>query len=391
MDDLAQLTNASATYDEIAENGPPTRPLDFPDPIIGRAARVTANIFNPETGEEGPFPNIIYHIGENGELPQQAFWIGRKLKKAIYGCVRSCTILRLRDPVNQTWEITPQMAAVKLMDRNIVNQLRGRHMEDPIKELSCTQFMSLGEDGEPQRHPNVMSALAVLQDNQYIYFFMPFCDCGELFGYVERDGRFAEPVARHWFRQILGGIYYLQKKGVCHRDMSLENMLVDRHALALIIDMGMCLRVPFASEDGSEPAIDVSGNTLRRLISPQSACGKPNYISPEVLSSQVPFDGFAIDVWAAGVILFIMLIGLPPFDWASDDDPRFKMITNGRLVAMVRQWGRDISDDAGDLLQKMLMRDPSERLSLMEVMDHKWIVTEPATPPTPPENEDWRH
>jgi len=90
------------------------------------------------------------------------------------------------------------MAAVKIMDWNLVRDLRGRHMEDPVKEVSAMQYLCT--DGGS---PNVLGTLDVMSDEQYLYSFMPFCSCGELFGYVERDGRFSEPVARFWFRQLL--------------------------------------------------------------------------------------------------------------------------------------------------------------------------------------------
>ena len=106
------------------------------------------------------------------------------------------------------------------------------------------------------------------------------------------------------------GLLSLQQKGVCHRDLSLENLVVDEYNNCQIIDFGMSLRVPYSSNDGSR--CDVSHGTLRRLIRPQGTCGKILYISPEVFRNVDPFDGFAIDLWAAGVILFIMLVGLPP-------------------------------------------------------------------------------
>jgi len=390
MHDLALLSNATATFEEISETGSPAAPLNFPDPNLGRAARVTAVVYNPNTGEESPQPNVIYRSIRDGSanpsLPNRAYLIGRKLKAAIYGCVRACTILRMRDVEREIWEITEVMAAVKIMDWNSVRSMRGRHMEDPIKEVACMQYIS--RDGQ-QPHANVMGTLDVLADDQYLYSFMPFCTSGEMFGHVERDGRFSEPLARYWFRQIVNGLYHLQRVGVCHRDLSLENILVDQHSRCVVIDMGMCLRVPYAADDGT--VTDVSAGTLRHLILPQGQCGKPNYISPEVLANTDAFDGFAIDLWAAGVILFIMLVGLPPFEWACEQDPRFKMITRGGLTGMLAQWGRTISDDAADLLQNMLRQNPSDRLSLTEVMDHRWLTNEDVTPPTPPQNEEWRN
>mmetsp|Transcript_12486 Transcript_12486/g.25803 ORF Transcript_12486/g.25803 Transcript_12486/m.25803 type:complete len:220 (+) Transcript_12486:2057-2716(+) len=210
MDDLAQLMNASASFQEVEENGPPVSPLQFPSPSVGRAHRVTAIVHNPATSEEAQVPNVVYEARPDGSAPVRAYWIGRKLKKAIYGCVRSCTVLRLRQGSRWTgpasgaagggaaWEVTPEMAAVKIMDWDRVRGLRGRHMEDPVKEVSAMQYISRGGG-----NPNVLGTLDVLSDEQYLYFFMPFCSSGELFGYVERDGRFTEPVARFWFQQLL--------------------------------------------------------------------------------------------------------------------------------------------------------------------------------------------
>ena len=202
MDDLAQLMNASASHQEVTENGPPAQPLQFPPPTVGRAHRVTAIVHNPATSEEAQVPNVVYEARSDGAAPVRGYWIGRKLKKAIYGCVRSCTVLRLRPGSTWTgpesgaagggaaWEVTPEMAAVKIMDWNLVRDLRGRHMEDPVKEVSAMQYLCT--DGGS---PNVLGTLDVMSDEQYLYSFMPFCSCGELFGYVERDGRFSEPVA----------------------------------------------------------------------------------------------------------------------------------------------------------------------------------------------------
>ena len=181
--------------------------------------------------------------------------------------------------------------------------------------------------------------------------------------------------------------------GVCHRDMSLENILVDEYKTSIIIDLGMCLRVPYASDDGSPTPMSVSAGTLRRLIRPMMPCGKPNYISPEIYKNEVPFDGFGIDLWSSGVILFIMLVGLPPWEFAREDDPRYRMVVRGGLEQMLISWGRPISPQAADLLQKMLRDDPRDRLSLLEIKDHDWVKYD--DPPMqvfqqPASNEGWR-
>ena len=113
---------------------------------------------------------------------------------------------------------------------------------------------------------------------------------------------------------------------------------------------------------------------------PQGQCGKPNYISPEVLTNNVPFDGFAVDLWAAGVVLFIMLVGLPPFEWASFDDPRYRLICEGGLEQLLVQWKRPISHLPIDLIQSMLREHPQERLSLFQVMNHPWVLQQTPFP-----------
>ena len=170
--------------------------------------------------------------------------------------------------------------------------------------------------------------------------------------------------------------------GVCHRDLSLENVLVDDDN-CLIIDMGMCLRVPYDTGSHNSEIVDVTHGLRRRLLKPQGVCGKHNYMSPEVYNNTENFDGFAIDLWAAGVILYIMLTGFPPYDQASLTDQRFELIVNGRLVEQLNNWDLHPSPEAGDLLQRMLRLHPRDRLTLAEIMAHPWITDGPSEGPVP--------
>lgn len=171
---------------------------------------------------------------------------------------------------------------------------------------------------------------------------------------------------------------------MCHRDLSLENVLVDGDR-CMIIDMGMCLRVPYSESHRSTAVTDVTRGKTRRLMKPQGVCGKHNYMSPEVFANSDNFDGFAIDLWATGVILYIMLTGFPPYDQASRTDQRFELIVTGRLMEQLRNWGIFLTDEAGDLMQTMLQLDPRDRMNLAEVMTHPWVTNSHVEPPSPPE------
>jgi serine/threonine protein kinase len=214
------------------------------------------------------------------------------------------------------------------------------------------------------------------------------------------------------FLFVWQGIENMQHVGISHRDMSLENLLVHQDG-ALIIDMGMCLLVPF-EDDGitnntATASLTASFNQMnmnnggqqqiinklqqeqisngmqqiplksgrqrpRYLIRPQGTCGKWIYMSPEIYQNKEPFDGFAVDMWAAGVILFLMLTGFPPWERACQTDERFHYMTAGYLVQMLTEWEIGLSSDAMDLLQRMLFIDPKDRLSLDQVRAHPWMV-----------------
>ena len=175
-------------------------------------------------------------------------------------------------------------------------------------------------------------------------------------------------------RQILRGLAFLKNAGVTHRDLSLENLLVHNRSL-LLIDMGMCLRVPLVDDNNSIQGQNQQQQhkTLRHLITPQGTCGKWHYMSPEICKNKQPFDGHAVDLWAAGVILFLMLTGFPPWERAALSDERFKYMSNGYLVQMLTEWNVGLSADAMDLLQRMFWLDPLDRLSLEQVWNHPWM------------------
>ena len=168
---------------------------------------------------------------------------------------------------------------------------------------------------------------------------------------------------------LFKGLETLQKVKLCHRNLSLDSLLI-RGDQCLISSLGWSLRVP-TSEDGS----------VIHLIEPQSACGKkPEYIAPEAFRNDA-FDGYAVDLWAAGVILYIMLFGSDMlFAAPIPEDPKFQEIcVHGHLKTVVDKFQalmpgeKPVSDEAIDLLQSMLRADQSERLTLAQVQDHAWM------------------
>lgn len=120
------------------------------------------------------------------------------------------------------------------------------------------------------------------------------------------------------------------------------------------------------------------------LLDPNESCGSnPIYLAPEIVRNG-PYDGYAVDLWAAGIMLTVMLFGIQaPFPLASPQDRRYRqVVVKGNLRGMARKWdplGR-VSSDAADLIQSMLRENPADRLSLQEIKEHPWFLAEAASP-----------
>jgi serine/threonine protein kinase len=225
-------------------------------------------------------------------------------------------------------------------------------------------------------HPNIIGAIDILQDEDSLYTVMPYCSGGDLFGRIvpEETNVVSEARARAWFRQLLAGLFHLQRKGVCHRDLCLENLLLDEKDNLVIIDLGMSLRVPYTDSVNIGCVTDASEGTERRLMVAQGQGGRLMYLAPEQVTREEAFDGFTIDLWAAGVILFIMLVGMAPFKWAHESDSRYSQIASGGLKPLLREQNITLSEEACDLLQHMFREDPTKRFTLAQVMRHPWVM-----------------
>merc|ERR1719274_239394 len=173
-------------------------------------------------------------------------------------------------------------------------------------------------------HPNVISVKGHgpgIGAEAHLYFiFMELAGGGELFDQVIDRGANAMPeaVARNFFCQLLDGVAYCHLAGVAHRDLKLENVLLNEAGVVKLIDFGLShvyQRLPDGSVDRTTPLKDV--------------CGSKSYAAPEVLGAR-GYDGFAADMWSLGVCLFAMLSGFFPLDEASNNDWRYARLIEGQ-------------------------------------------------------------
>lgn len=236
-------------------------------------------------------------------------------------------------------------------------------------------FTIRGPDG-PHRYPNLVYLVECNHDPEYIYSVMEYIDGMELFDYVDERGSLTESEARFVIRGVLEGLKTLHSLGISHRDMSLENLMITPEGRCVIIDYGMALRSALHPESGEHYMFPCQGQ-----------CGKRNFMAPEVVANDLAFTGAFADMWAMGVILFMLLTGIPPVDFASALDPRFQRIANGRLGQMLQQWDIHLSPQVVDLLTRMLRPGPLDRLTISQILEHPWMQGPHVAPPPLPDGD----
>ena len=318
----------------------------FPDPVIDRCQRRKDKVIIDN--EKPPEIKVILQSGENNY-----YEIGRHLRDTIYGYVYHAFELRLREDGVFIRTIPKRQVALKVYNKEKILQMRGKSQENPILEFSAMQYIG--------HHPHIMSLLQCCEDIQSYYLIMDFIDGGELLDLI-LEQPLPENIAKIYLKQILDGLNYLHNHGVAHRDMSLENVLFSQNGYTCkIIDFGMTIRIPYNEET----------RTFMRI--PPKICGKKNYMAPEVVENARPYNPQLCDIWAIGVMLFIMITGCPPIDIAAPLDNRYLMLITGKLPMMLERWGLQVSPAALDLIQLILRPNPDDRPSIQQIADHPWF------------------
>ena len=207
------------------------------------------------------------------------------------------------------------------------------------------------------KHPNIVRLYDVIETDKYIGIILEFASGGELFDHILAHRYLKEKDAAKLFSQLISGVWYIHQKKIVHRDLKLENLLLDRNRNVIITDFGFANRFEHRADD---------------LM--QTSCGSPCYAAPELVISEGLYVGSAVDIWSCGVILYAMLAGYLPFD----DDPAnpdgdninllYKYIVNTPL-----SFPDYVSAEARDLLSMMLVPDPSRRADLRSIVAHSWL------------------
>ena len=196
-------------------------------------------------------------------------------------------------------------------------------------------------------HPSVTKILETFESEKYMLIIMEYISGGNLQSFVKKRRKLCEKTAKILFRQIIEGIKYIHSRGIVHRDIKLENILIDLNNIIKICDFGV-------------------GKLIKPGILLKDQCGTPVYMAPEILKGE-GYQGPPVDIWSAGVALYIMLSGTLPFNKDKEHDLEYAILNNNYKNI------NDISEIANDLLKKILEKDPNKRYTCNQILEHPWM------------------
>ncbi len=200
-------------------------------------------------------------------------------------------------------------------------------------------------------HPSIVKYYTSFQTAKYLYIVMEYCSGGDLFDKALEQGKFSESEAASIITEILRGINHCHHRGLVHRDIKPENIMISAEGKIKIIDFGLSMMI--------------SRRESGRLV------GTPYYIAPEVING----EGYenACDMWSIGIILHILLSGYVPIDEAETQSMVFDNIKAYKGPRFNGKMWVGVSENAKDLVRKMLEPDPKKRISAADALHHTWL------------------
>ncbi|CAI8596393.1 unnamed protein product [Vicia faba] len=321
------------------DNEPSTNPITTPPPTSKPPATNTPPPAKPsKPAAMGPV------LQRPMEDVRATYTIGKELGRGQFGVTHLCTNKVTKE----------QFACKTIAKRKLVNK---EDIEDVRREVQIMHHLT--------GQPNIVELKGAYEDKQSVHLVMELCAGGELFDRIIAKGLYTERAAASLLRTIVQIIHTLHSMGVIHRDLKPENFLLlskDENAPLKATDFGLSV---FFKQ----------GDMFKDIV------GSAYYIAPEVLKRRY---GPEVDIWSIGVMLYILLSGVPPF-WAESEHGIFNAILRGHIDFQSDPWP-SISPAAKDLVRKMLNSDPKQRLTAQEVLDHPWTKEDGEAPDKPIDN-----
>ncbi|KAB5533669.1 hypothetical protein DKX38_016755 [Salix brachista] len=345
------------TVPQVQTQTPPTRPQQTHQQIPTTRPQQTQ-----QHTPTRPVPDTI--LGKPFEDIKQHYTLGKELGRGQFGVTYLCT----ENSTGHTY------ACKSILKRKLVSK---NDREDMKREVNIMQDLS--------GQPNIVEFRGAYEDRQSVHLVMELCAGGELFDRIIAKGHYSERDAAKICREIVNVVHACHFMGVMHRDLKPENFLLSSKAEGAKLkatDFGLSV---FIEEDNTLSVVvklDKLANDIEAMVKfddkeilsdpsrkvYRDIVGSAYYVAPEVLRRSY---GKEIDIWSAGVILYILLSGVPPF-WAENEKGIFDAILQGEIDFESDPWP-SITYSAKDLVRKMLTQDPKKRITSAQVLEHPWI------------------
>ncbi|KAE9462165.1 hypothetical protein RHSIM_Rhsim13G0208700 [Rhododendron simsii] len=283
-------------------------------------------------------------LGKPMEDVRSTYTIGKELGRGQFGVTHLCTN-------KSTGE---QFACKTIAKRKLASK---EDIEDVRREVQIMYHLT--------GQPNIVELKGTYEDKHSVHLVMELCAGGELFDRIIAKGHYTERAAASLLRTIVQIVHTCHSMGVIHRDLKPENFLL----------LNKDENSPLKATDFGLSVFYKQGEQYKDIV------GSAYYIAPEVLKRKY---GPEVDIWSIGVMLYILLSGVPPF-WAESEHGIFNAILRGHVDFTSDPWP-SISTGAKDLVRKMLNSDPKQRLTAFEVLAHSWIKEDGEAPDTPLDN-----
>lgn len=253
---------------------------------------------------------------------------------------------------------TNPVFAVKLIHKGYAT----KHGRISTKQLQ----MEVSLHSHIGQHPNIIEWFASGEDAIWRWIAMEYAEGGDLFDKIEADVGVREDIAQVYFVQLVSGVSFMHSKGVAHRDMKPENILLSQDGSLKLADFGMATMFEYKGQRKTSSTL----------------CGSPPYIAPEILAcgradrrspSASKYAADLADVWSCGVILFVLLVGNTPWDEPSQSSWEFQEYVRSAGRSTDALWAR-VPSEALSLLRGMMNVDPQKRFSFAKVRQHPWYT-----------------
>ncbi|XP_024959670.1 calcium-dependent protein kinase 19-like [Cynara cardunculus var. scolymus] len=278
-----------------------------------------------------------------------------------------------RKDINETYKMGRELGRGKFAVTYLcVEKSTGKKYA--CKSIKKVRLVTEGEKQDVMREVKIMKLLTgqrnvvelrdTFEDKQCVHLVMEYCEGGELFEKMKSKGRYSERIAAQIISSIMKVVYCLHYMGVMHRDLKPENFLLARRKI-----LGF---LPCFADYTLLKAIDFGLSTFIDEGKPnQEKVGTAFYVAPEVLRRQG--YGKEVDIWSAGVILYMLLTGVPPFYGEKERDIFYAILSADSVLDMKNHPWPSISNNAKELVKKMLSVDPTNRPSAAAVLKHEWL------------------